>query len=245
MIIREYIEQAENPFYIVKENGYRPIYDIEFQKNLANYIKNMYGFRDIRDSILYLSEAIPTSISDIIKSYCESIYISKEYEYKKLFNTLSLEYNPIDNYSMEEIESNQNTTEQNGSNKIGEQNTINNYGARNITENNGEQTSINTKKVAPFDSEEFKNNEQENISVNQFTKSSISNSYADNITNGERNDTHTLTETEQNTRTLTRKGNIGVTTSQQMIISEREVANFEFMKIVAKDIVNNISIGVW
>ena len=173
------------------------------------------------------------------------IYISKEYEYKKLFNTLSLEYNPIDNYSMEEIESNQNTTEQNGSNKIGEQNTINNYGARNITENNGEQTSINTKKVAPFDSEEFKNNEQENISVNQFTKSSISNSYADNITNGERNDTHTLTETEQNARTLTRKGNIGVTTSQQMIMSEREVANFEFMKIVAKDIVNNISIGVW
>ena len=205
----------------------------------------MYGFRDIRDSILYLSETIPTSISDIIKSYCESIYISKEYEYKKLFETLSLEYNPIDNYSMEEIESNQNTTEQNGSNKIGEQNTINNYGARNITENNGEQTSINTKKVAPFDSEEFKNNEQENISVNQFTKSSISNGYADNITNGERSDTHTLTETEQNARTLTRKGNIGVTTSQQMIMSEREVANFEFMRIVAKDIVNNITIGVW
>ena len=205
----------------------------------------MYGFLDIRDSILYLSETIPTSISDIIKSYCESIYISKEYEYKKLFNTLSLEYNPIDNYSMEEIESNQNTTEQNRSNKIGEQNTINNYGARNITENNGEQTSTNTKKVAPFDSEDFKNNEQENISVNQFTKSSISNSYADNITNGERNDTHTLTETEQNARTLTRKGNIGVTTSQQMIMSEREVANFEFMRIVAKDIVNNITIGVW
>ena len=245
MIIREYIEQTEKPFYIEKQNGYSPIYDNEFQKNLTNYIKNMYGFRDIRDSLLNLSETIPTSISDIIKSYCESIYVSKEYEYKKLFKTLTLEYNPIENYSMEEIESNQNTTEQNGSNKIGEQNTINNYGARNITENNGEQTSINTKKVAPFDSEEFKNNEQENISVNQFTKSSISNSYADNITNGERNDTHTLTETEQNARTLTRKGNIGVTTSQQMIISEREVANFEFIKIVAKDIINNITIGVW
>ena len=68
MIIREYIEQTEKPFYIEKANGYSPIYDTEFQKNLTNYIKNMYGFRDIRDSILYLSEAIPTSISDIIKS---------------------------------------------------------------------------------------------------------------------------------------------------------------------------------
>ena len=245
MIIREYIKQTEKPFYIEKVNGYSPIYDNEFQKNLSNYIGNMYGLRNIRDSIVYLSEETSTPISDVIKSYCESIYISKEYEYKKLFNTLSVEYNPIENYSMEEIESNENTTNQNGSNKIGEQNTINNYGARNITENNGEQTSINTKKVAPFDSEEFKNNEQENISVNQFTKSSTSNSYADNITNGERNDTHTLTETEQNARTLTRKGNIGVTTSQQMIMSEREVANFEFMRIVAKDIVNNITIGVW
>ena len=63
MIIREYIEQTEKPFYIEKVNGYKPIYDNDFQKNLTNYIKNMYGFRDIRDSILYLSETIPTSVS--------------------------------------------------------------------------------------------------------------------------------------------------------------------------------------
>ena len=56
MIIREYIKQTENPFYIEKVNGYSPIYDNEFQKNLSNYIRNIYGLRNIRDSILYISE---------------------------------------------------------------------------------------------------------------------------------------------------------------------------------------------
>lgn len=43
----------------------------------------------------------------------------------------------------------------------------------------------------------------------------------------------------------TKKGNIGVTTSQQMIMSEREVANFNFVYIIAKDIVNAISSSVY
>ena len=42
--------------------------------------------------------------------------------------------------------------------------------------------------------------------------------------------------------THTRSGNIGVTTSQQMLESQRLLANFKFVDIVARDIVNKIAI---
>ena len=42
--------------------------------------------------------------------------------------------------------------------------------------------------------------------------------------------------------THTRSGNIGVTTSQQMLASSRQIANFKFVDIVARDIVKKIAI---
>lgn len=62
------------------------------------------------------------------------------------------------------------------------------------------------------------------------------NSGTDTMTSGTRKDTHA--------RSLTRSGNIGVTTSQQMIESEREVANFSFLKILTEDLVNSFCLGV-
>lgn len=47
------------------------------------------------------------------------------------------------------------------------------------------------------------------------------------------------------THNLTRTGNIGVTTSQQMIESERQVALFDFVKIVAHDIIKTICIALY
>lgn len=47
------------------------------------------------------------------------------------------------------------------------------------------------------------------------------------------------------THNLTRTGNIGVTTSQQMIESERDVAMFDFVKIVAHDVIKTICIALY
>ena len=51
----------------------------------------------------------------------------------------------------------------------------------------------------------------------------------------------TFTDREDVT-THSRSGNIGVTTSQQMLESERMIANFKFVDIVARDIVKKIAI---
>jgi len=50
-------------------------------------------------------------------------------------------------------------------------------------------------------------------------------------------DTATSTVTDATGHTLRRHGNIGVTTSQQMIESERALINLEFCKIVS-DMIN-------
>ena len=47
------------------------------------------------------------------------------------------------------------------------------------------------------------------------------------------------------THKLTRSGNIGVTTSQQMLESERDIAMFNFIGIVAHDIIKSICICIY
>ena len=59
----------------------------------------------------------------------------------------------------------------------------------------------------------------------------------------ERKDENIKTFTDrEDVTTHTRSGNIGVTTSQQMLESERMIANFKFVDIVARDIVKKIAI---
>lgn len=67
------------------------------------------------------------------------------------------------------------------------------------------------------------------------------------VRSGSDTDTDTLSGSDTATRNyeLTRTGNIGVTTSQQMIESERQVANFSALSELAHGIVNAISIGVY
>lgn len=58
-------------------------------------------------------------------------------------------------------------------------------------------------------------------------------------------DTHTEGQRiDSTTHSLTRSGNIGVTTSQQMIQSEREVAQFSFLGILTSDLINSFCLGV-
>lgn len=68
---------------------------------------------------------------------------------------------------------------------------------------------------------------------------------------GERTDSKTISGSDSSivndtlTHNLTRTGNIGVTTSQQMIESERQVSLFDFVKIVSHDIIKTICIALY
>lgn len=128
----------------------------------------------------------------------------------------------------------------------------------------------NEKEVAPYDSETYYNQEKNTLSFTNRSDTNNSttttNARTDTKTNtntekvGAREDTtksstsnifggHTDATSKNENETYTHKshmyGNIGVTTSQQMLESEREVAYFNFMSIIAHDIIKLIAICIY
>lgn len=64
-------------------------------------------------------------------------------------------------------------------------------------------------------------------------------------TEGARTDKDTRKDTEKAITESTISGNIGVTTSQQMLESQRKVADFVFWKKFTEDVINEITLSYW
>ena len=166
-------------------------------------------------SFIYISSDV-TEVASIISNLAE-IYNN---EYTTKVSMLLMDYNPIENYNSTETESStsENTT------TSGNENTTTTT-TNSTTENSGETTN----KVSPYDSENFSNDNNSNSS----NTSTINGTDSTSIT-----DSGNISSNGTLTRTLTRKGNIGVTTTQQMIESEYELRSknlvFEFLEKVSK-----------
>lgn len=157
-----------------------------------------------------------------------------------------------------------NTNTDNETTKIGKINTETNSS----TSKKGSES--NEKEVAPYDAETYYNQEKDTLSFTNRTDTNTSSTTTDARTDtrtnnstekiGARIDTtksstsntfggHTdatsRNENETYTHTSHMYGNIGVTTSQQMLASEREVAYFNFVSIVAHDIIKLIAICIY
>ena len=166
-------------------------------------------------NFIYISDDF-TEVASRISNLSE-IYNN---EYTTKVSLLLMDYNPIENYNSSETEStsSQNTT------TSGNENTTTTT-TNSTTENSGETTN----KVSPYDSENF-NNDNNTTTTNTTT---------DNATDTTTiNDRGNMSSNGTSSRTLTRKGNIGVTTTQQMIESEYELRAknlvFEFLEKVSK-----------
>ena len=157
-----------------------------------------------------------------------------------------------------------NTNKDEETTKIGAINTETNSS----TSKKGSESS--EKEVAPYDSETYYKQEKDTLSFTNRSDTNNSktttNARTDTRTNnsteklGAREDTtrgstsntfgeHTDATNRNENETYTHKshiyGNIGVTTSQQMLESEREVAYFNFVSIVVHDIIKLIAICIY
>ena len=166
-------------------------------------------------NFIYVSDDL-TEMGSIISNLSE-IYNN---EYTTKVGLLLSNYNPIENYNSTETES---TTSENTTTSGNENTTTTTTNS--TTENSGDTTN----KVSPYDSENFNND-------NNTTTTNTTTDNATDITTI--NDSGNISSNGSLTRTLTRKGNIGVTTTQQMIESEYELRAknlvFEFLEKVSK-----------
>lgn len=184
------------------------------------YFANKFGERDFYK---YYDNENTTSNTNMVKQASDYIALygkSHKYEYDKLVDTLSLEYNPIENYFMTEKGTDTRTPNITQTNKGKNTNTV------------GLDTSITTGKTTFDKSDSF-------INDSKTTNTG---------TNTDTQDIDTTVTTAGNEKTVhefTRSGNIGVTTSQQMIQSERELAMFSVVDMFVKAIADIILIGVY
>ena len=177
---------------------------------------------DSNDAVTDMSIAV-----DKMKSIIDINTLSLTYKYDKLIKTLSIEYNPIDNYNMVE-----NGTDLTSKGTTTAEATVSSNS--NVTNNYGANTTQSS--TAPYDSLDYRPvNKVDNLARTDSAESSGSSTTTSSSTPGDETVTHELT----------RKGNIGVTTTQQMIQSEREVASFNIIEEYFKDINKYLLISKW
>ena len=206
-------------FKDVEESKRRIFYNI--------YVTNVFTWLDEEKADIYDFLYFHNSYSKIISFLYEevvnnaslmSVLISSIIErykdkWNRLYNTLiTQQYNPIENYSMEESEklklANVDSVKSNSSDSGTANSTNDNYGFNSIT-------------------------------AQPATKSTASTSATStNNVDG--------TKTTDSDRTLTRKGNIGVTTSQQMLESEVILRNkYLFQDIIFKDLDDILMLDIY
>lgn len=156
--------------------------------------------------------------NDVITDMAKLIYNRFATKWKKIYDALMTEYNPLENYSMVEERTPDLTFEE--------------------TENVNTEVTTNRETNATSKYKGFNASDPVTITstdgTDDVTTSGLS---ADNET--------TKTTTNTGTETLTRSGNIGVTTSQQMLESEFKVRQYDFYKMVYNDIDSILCLSIY
>lgn len=144
-------------------------------------------------------------------------------KWSKLWDAFNTEYNPIENYSMTEHEERDDVTTREGSDTLTMTGTDTDA-LIGTTEN----------EVSAFNSSDYSDNtKNEQTTTNTETR---------NMTD---TTTHDTTDTLDGERTLTRSGNIGVTTSQQMLQSEIELRKWLYFNSVFNDIDTILTLSIY
>ena len=157
--------------------------------------------------------------------------------WSKLYNTTMLEYNPIENYDRVE-ESTENATGSENENTSGNENITeaikktDTLSSKTESNSNGEVINQNV----AFNNTDFSNHEKNMTNTDNQITGSEDNKYNTDRTLGTvksgKNDRSSSNERKLNSRI---HGNIGVTTSQQMIEEERRVVMFNITQVIVDD----------
>ena len=158
------------------------------------------------------------NVDDLTGDLAKIIYNRFANKWKKIYDALMTEYNPLENYNMEEERTPDLTFED-----------TENVNSEIIT--NRETSASNKYKGFNADTPVIVN---ETSGTDDTTTSGASE-------NNERQKTTTHTGTE----TLTRSGNIGVTTSQAMLQAELEVRKNDFYKMMYNDIDSLLCLSIY
>ena len=195
------------------------------------YFGNHSGDKEVSalvDKYIYINRG-NTSPEELtvsqINALVDVLYRKFERKWKKLYNVLSAEYNPLNNYNMHETETpNLTDTE-----------------TPNITRDREEKNDVNITTTGSQSQNDniYGFNSATAVPTGNTSGNNTATTTADGDTNKTETTEHetgTRTHTHTGTRTLIRTGNIGVTTSQQMLESEIALWEWNFFDTVFNDV---------
>lgn len=199
-------------------------------KYISNYILNLTMLiAPIVSDDLLVSDQLFCDEGDVNIKIAKYILLKYKVSWINQYNVLTAEYNPIDNYSMTETETPNLTRSVSSSENRTE--------TPNLTTTSGNDGSTKNNYYG------FNDSSTDGSSVN--SSSANSTNTTTQTGNNKVDSSSSTTETNSGFRTLTRKGNIGVTTSQQMIESELELRKKQFFDIMIKDVDKIMSLSIY
>lgn len=238
---------ASNPLYPQVPEFLK---ETTFQQALEECVRIRYGGYRIRETYS------PNIVMENLASSCTSLYVTHAYMLSGLYETTLLEYEPIENYRMTEKGKDTDGGTDKTVNEYGDDDRTESFGKTVRTDTLGEvnaseslgETNTTTSgehSIAGYDqndsfSPQTKDEGSETVNAREnttHTDSIINKSEGDEVSNDYLHHAHTDTFSTEHGKTLdhelTRYGNIGVTTSQQMLEAERNVRNFSIYDVIA------------
>lgn len=208
----EYLQDVENYPLVnafINNVNYQDITEDYFigysaDKYISPFVDKLYSKND--------------DLSALSVKLANTIYRRFAVKWKKIYDALMTEYNPLENYSMLEERTPDLTTEE--------------------TENVNSEVTTNRETNASSKYKGFNASDPVTITTTDGSEDvTTSGASADN-------ETHRVIE-NTGTETLTRSGNIGVTTSQQMLESEFKVRQYDFYKMIYNDIDSVLCLSIY
>lgn len=217
-------------------NNYNVPWKNEIEPDILDleYIGNISGNKTISPLIAKMIQADGVNaLTDVrLSQLALIIYNLNSLKWGKLWDTFNLEYNPISNYDMTEVESIDENSDSTRNNK----GTVENSDTQHV---NGSSSGDNTGLRYAFNSTTAKNTTGGEQSATMQSALTGSSTRTDNLI-------ATDTEMRAINRSLKRSGNIGVTTSQQMIDSERKLWLWNiFYKVIFPDLDHVLTIDTY
>lgn len=188
------------------------------------------------------------------------IYTMFADKWSKLWDALEIEYNPIENYSMTETETpaeiTHTMTPAETTETVTPAETTETLTPPETTETTKPAKTITENEISAFNSSGYSDNEKTTIAGDDDNKGTSEFEVDTAGTNKFEVDTAGTTKLEvdtagsdvltvQNDRELTRSGNIGVTTSQQMLQSEIELRKWLYYQNVFNDIDTILTLSIY
>lgn len=206
--------------------------------------------------IMGTSETLSETNLDTLASIAMASYGTK---WAKLYATLSLEYNPIQNYDMTETETGSGT-ENETTNEDKSHSSSSNRSNQNVRTDDltdGENTTVmessdltqniyGANSTTPVPSERSDTSRNGSNYRNRTQTGTVTDAYSGTDSESGSEDNQIIRDKDTtNSRTLRRSGNIGVTTSQQMIEAERSLWFWNFWQVVFADMDQLLALRIY